>query len=127
MKNIPKKIYLNISSEIESFKQANEEQEAPKDFNNLEHEFVFWSTDHNDKSDLEYILKSEIDLRILEIEGKRQEALNELSTIKNKIKILEEYVGLAANSYKLTGDKVSEADVFRMLQAKASELKDKLY
>ena len=51
MKNIPSKLFLVIGT--------NEEQET--DFNNLEHEYVCWSQDRTDESDIEYVSLSDRD------------------------------------------------------------------
>ena len=51
MKNIPSKLFLVIGT--------NEEQET--DFNNLEHEYVCWSQDRTDETDIEYVSLSDRD------------------------------------------------------------------
>jgi len=51
MKYIPSKLFLVIGT--------NEEQET--DFNNLEHEYVCWSQDRTDESDIEYVSLSDRD------------------------------------------------------------------
>lgn len=45
MKNIPKKLYLQIGEDTTS-----------KDFNDLDHEYVTWCSDRTDKTDIEYEL-----------------------------------------------------------------------
>ena len=46
------------------------------------------------------------------------------SKLIEALSIAFDFISLAANSYKLTNDKTSESDVYRMLQSRGSQLKE---
>ncbi len=48
MKNIPKKIFLSLP----------DEEDLPKNFDDLEHEFVYWSEIRTNKTDIEFVQSS---------------------------------------------------------------------
>lgn len=61
---------------------------------------------------------------IIQYNNVQQEYLAEIEELMTGLQIAFDFISLSANSYKLTNNKTSGEDVFRMLQARGSELKE---
>lgn len=72
MKNIPPKIFLVPTDES----QITDET----DFNELDHEFVFWSETRTDEADIEYVRPPDLHALLKEILADEFEIKSKLST-----------------------------------------------